>query len=47
MFHLFFPETPGDSTAVSEWLFHPEAAVRLDFSLQAAFDEHYLKEIEG
>ncbi len=30
MFHLVFPEAPGRSTVVSEWLFHPEAAKQPD-----------------
>jgi Rieske 2Fe-2S family protein len=38
MFHLVFPEAPGRSTVVSEWLFHPEAASRPDFRPEEAID---------
>lgn len=38
MFHLVFPESPGRSTVVSEWLFHPEAADQPDFRPQEAVD---------
>jgi Rieske 2Fe-2S family protein len=38
MFHLVFPEAPGRSTVVSEWLFHPDAANQSDFRPQEALD---------
>ena len=38
MFHLVFPETPGRSSIVSEWLFHPEASAQPDFRPQEAVD---------
>ena len=38
MFHLLFPEAPGRSRIVSEWLFHPEAADQPDFRPQEAVD---------
>lgn len=36
MFHLVFPEAPGRSTVVSEWLFHAEAAAQPDFRPEEA-----------
>ena len=38
MFHLIFPEGPGRSTVVSEWLFHPEASFQPDFRPGEAVD---------
>lgn len=38
MYHIIFPHSPGRSTVVSEWLFHPEAASRPDFNPQDAID---------
>jgi Rieske 2Fe-2S family protein len=38
MFHLVFPISPGHSTVVSEWLFHPEAESQPDFRPQEAVD---------
>ena len=38
MFHLVFPEAPGRSRVVSEWLFHPDADKQLDFRPQEAVD---------
>lgn len=38
MFHLVFPESPGRSTVVSEWLFHPDADQQPDFRPGEAVD---------
>lgn len=38
MFHLIYPQAPGRSHIVSEWLFHPEAADQPDFRPQEAVD---------
>jgi len=38
MFHLVFPLSPGHSTVVSEWLFHPDAENHPDFRPQEAVD---------
>ena len=38
MFHLVFPEAPGRSIVVSEWLFHPEAESQPNFRPQEAVD---------
>lgn len=38
MFHLLFPEAPGRSRIVSEWLFHPDAEKQPDFRPQEAVD---------
>ena len=38
MFHLVFPDGPGRSRIVSEWLFHPEAADQPDFRPGEAID---------
>jgi len=38
MFHLIFPEAPGRSRIVSEWLFHPDAESQPDFRPQEAVD---------
>jgi len=38
MFHLLFPEGPGRSRIVSEWLFHPHADQQPDFRPQEAVD---------
>jgi glycine betaine catabolism A len=38
MFHLVFPESPGNSRVVSEWLFHPEATDQPYFRPQEAVD---------
>jgi Rieske 2Fe-2S family protein len=38
MFHLVFPEAPGRSLVVSEWLFNPASFGRPDFRPQEAVD---------
>ncbi|HEY2980701.1 MAG TPA: aromatic ring-hydroxylating dioxygenase subunit alpha [Anaerolineales bacterium] len=38
MFHLVFPEAPGRSLIVSDWLFNPASFDRLDFHPQEAVD---------
>jgi Rieske 2Fe-2S family protein len=38
MFHLVFPEAPGRSRVISEWLFHPDADQQPDFRPQEAVD---------
>lgn len=38
MFHLLFPDAPGHSTIVSEWLFNPAAFDLPDFRPQEAVD---------
>ena len=38
MFHLVFPEAPGRSRIVSEWLFNPEAFGRSDFRPEEAVE---------
>jgi len=38
MFHLVFPEAPGRSTIVSEWLFNPESFDRSDFRPEEAVE---------
>lgn len=38
MFHLVFPEEPGQSKVVSEWLFHPDAEDMPNFRPQEAVD---------
>lgn len=38
MFHLVFPEAPGRSAVVSEWLFNPESFDRPDFRPDEAVD---------
>jgi Rieske 2Fe-2S family protein len=38
MFHLVFPDAPGHSLIVSEWLFNPQAFEKPDFHPQDAVD---------
>ena len=38
MFHLVIPRAPGQSTVVSEWLFHPNADQQPEFRPQEAVD---------